>query len=205
MRWSPWPTAASRGFDLEQAERAIVDLLRAMGEDPETARLALTASRVAASFADFTRARCADPADLLLEAMSSADECGELVLMTGIAFRSLCEHHLLPFHGVVHVAYRPNARVAGLGTIVRVVAAVAARLQLQERMGAEIVDAIERGLSPRGVFVAVTSQHGCVRDRVIEQRDTELTTFASSGELSDPSARSECIAMVVSSLGRKAL
>jgi GTP cyclohydrolase I len=97
---------------------------------------------------------------------------------------------------VAHVAYRPDERLAGLAAIARVVTAVAARLQVQERMGVEIVDAIDRGLSPRGVFVAITARHGCVRDRAIEQRDTEITTFASSGELSDPAGRSECIAMI---------
>ena len=174
-----------------------------MGEDPDSPRLALTASRVAAAFAEFTSARCEDPADLLAGALPSADDSGELVLMTGIAFRSLCEHHLLPFRGVAHVAYRPDGRLAGLAAIARVVTAVAARLQLQERMGVEIVDAIDRGLSPRGVFVAITARHGCVRDRVIEQRETELTTFASSGELSDPARRSECIAMISPSLEKE--
>jgi GTP cyclohydrolase IA len=169
-----------------------------MGEDPDSSRLALTASRVAASLDDFTRARCDDAADLLLGSAPSDRESGELVMVSNIAFRSICEHHLLPFHGVVNVAYRPGARVAGFGAIVRVVTAVAARLQLQERMGAEIVDALERGLTPRGVFVAITAEHGCLRDRSIEQRDTEITTLASSGELGNPDRRRECIAMIAS-------
>jgi GTP cyclohydrolase IA len=198
MRLPAQRVSASDRFDRQRVEIAITDLLRAIGENPDSDRLALTASRVATSLADFTNGRCADPADLLSDAMPAGNESGELVIMTHIAFRSLCEHHLLPFHGVVHVGYRPDARVAGLGAIVRVVTAVASRLQLQERMGAEIAAAIERGLSPLGVFVAITARHGCVRDRAIGQRDTEVTTFASTGELDDPSRRGECIAMISS-------
>ena len=118
------------------------------------------------------------------------------VTLRDIAFRSMCEHHLLPFHGVAHLAYAPGERLVGLGRLPRVVEIIAARPQLQERLTEQIADALETGLAPAGVLVVVDAVHGCVTDRGPRQTGTSTVTVASRGRLSDPVQRAEVMALI---------
>ncbi|MBF4571526.1 GTP cyclohydrolase I [Herbiconiux sp. VKM Ac-1786] len=118
------------------------------------------------------------------------------VLIRDIAFRSVCEHHLLPFEGVAHVAYLPGEQVAGLGGVVRVVESAASRPQLQERLTDDIADALQRGLGARGVLVVLDARHGCVTARGPRQTGSTTLTLAARGELADPAARAELTALI---------
>ena len=108
----------------------------------------------------------------------------------------MCEHHLLPFLGVAHVAYVPDERIIGLGNIARVVETIAARAQLQERLTEEIADAFDEGLSPKGVLVVIDAVHGCVSTRGPRQTASSTVTLASRGTLSNPVERAEVIALI---------
>ena len=118
------------------------------------------------------------------------------VLIRDIAFRSVCEHHLLPFEGVAHVAYLPGEQVAGLGGVVRVVESAASRPQLQERLTDDIADALQRGLGARGVLVVLDARHGCVTARGPRQTGSTTLTLAARGALADPAARAELTALI---------
>ena len=121
---------------------------------------------------------------------------GELVLLRDIEFRSICEHHLLPFVGVAHVAYVPGDRIVGLGRLPRVVETLASRPQLQEKLGEEIADALADGLGAKGVLVVLDAVHGCVIARGPRQSHSSTVTVASRGSLSDPVQRAEAMALI---------
>ncbi len=186
-------------IDARRVEAAVSELLAAIGEDPGRDGLRETPRRVAEAYAEFFAGIGADPAAALAEAQGfdgSADAAGELVALRGIAFRSVCEHHLLPFHGTATVAYRPGERIVGLGALARVVEIAAARPQLQERLTEQIADAVQAGLAPRGVLVVVEAAHGCVSARGPRQGAAVTVTVAARGELADPTGRAEAIALV---------
>jgi GTP cyclohydrolase I len=123
-------------------------------------------------------------------------ERGDLVLLRGLEFRSMCEHHLLPFRGVAHVGYLPGGKVVGLGRLGSVVETLAARPQLQERLGEQIADALDDGLAPRGVIVVLDAQHDCLAARDARQTRSTTVTVASRGELTDPAARAEAMTLI---------
>src|ERR1700712_62022 len=155
-------------IDTGRVEAAVAEILAAIGEDPARAGLATTPRRVAESYADFFSGLDEDPLEHLANATEldlGPDELGELVLLRDIEFRSMCEHHLLPFTGVAHVAYVPSRRIVGLGKIPRVVDTLASRPQLQERLTEEIAQTLNIGLEPRGVLVVLDATHGCVSAR----------------------------------------
>jgi len=116
--------------------------------------------------------------------------------MRDIAFRSVCEHHLLPFEGVAHVAYVPGEVLAGLGSIVAVVESASSRPQLQERLTDDIAEALERGLGARGVLVVLDARHGCVTARGSRQTGSTTLTLSARGELAEPAARAEIVALI---------
>lgn len=184
--------------DKERVGRAVLELLAAIGEDPERVGLAGTPHRVADAYAEFFGGLDQDPLALLRDAVPVGPATGELVLLRDIAFRSICEHHLLPFLGIAHVAYLPGDRVVGLGRLPAVVEALAARPQLQERLTEEIAGALEDGLAPRGVLVVLDAVHGCVGTRGPRQSNSSTVTMASRGELSDPARRAEIISLIES-------
>jgi GTP cyclohydrolase I len=124
------------------------------------------------------------------------DQLGELVLLRDIEFRSICEHHLLPFTGTAHVAYVPATRVVGLGRLPAVVDTLASRPQLQERLTEEIADALQTGLEPHGVLVVIDAVHGCVSSRGARQARSSTVTLASRGTLAEPVARAEIMALI---------
>jgi GTP cyclohydrolase I len=182
--------------DRERINRAVVEILAAIGEDPQRDGLERTPHRVADAYAEFFAGLDQDPLALLADTVPVGPATGELVLLRDIAFRSICEHHLLPFLGTAHVAYLPGDRVVGLGRLPAVVEALAARPQLQERLTEEIAGALDDGLAPRGVLVILDAVHGCVGTRGPRQSNSSTVTMASRGELSDPVQRAEIIALI---------
>lgn len=191
-------------IDTSRIEAAVGELLAAIGEDPARPGLIGTPARVAEAYGEFFAGVGVDALAPLADAAEFApgDEAlGELVVLRDIAFRSMCEHHLLPFHGVAHLAYAPGERLVGLGRLPRVVEIIASRPQLQERLTEQIADALETGLAPAGVLVVVDAVHGCVTDRGPRQTGTSTLTVASRGRLSDPVQRAEVMALIGSGGG----
>lgn len=183
-------------IDRQRIAAAVRELLSAIGADPDGETYAETPRRVADAYAEFFAGVGVDPLDHLRETMPIGDASGELVLVRDISLRSVCEHHLLPFRGRAHIAYRPNARVVGLGSIPRVVETLAARPQLQERLGEEIAEALERGLDAAGVLVVIEASHGCVSDRGAQQTEARVISLASRGALANPIERAEVMALL---------
>ena len=191
-------------IDTGRVEAAVAEILAAIGEDPDRPDLAATPRRVAQAYTEFFSGLDVDPLSHLsdtMELQAASDELSELVLLRDIDFRSICEHHLLPFTGVAHVAYVPGTRIVGLGRLPRVVETLASRPQLQERLTEEIADALDAGLAPRGVLVVLDAMHGCVTSRGVRQVNSRTVTMATRGILSDPVERAELIALIGSSGG----
>lgn len=186
-------------IDSRRIEAAVAELLAAIGDDTTRPGLSTTPQRVAESYAEFFAGVGVDPAPLLhddVELQTDPGERGEIVLLRDIALRSMCEHHLLPFTGVAHVAYLPAERLTGLGSITRVVETVASRPQLQERLGEQIAATLDEGLAPHGVLVVLDARHGCVAARGTRQVDSTTVTVASRGALADPVRRAEVMALI---------
>ena len=171
------------------AERRIADatreLLVAIGENPERDGLVETPARVARAMLELTGGYRVDPYDILgtvFEAPTGAP-AGDLVVVEGIPFHALCEHHLLPFPGVATVGYVPSGRIVGLSKIPRLVDAFARRLQVQERLTAQVADALEGALAPAGVGVLISAEHLCLAARGARQPGVVMTTEAMRGSL----------------------
>jgi GTP cyclohydrolase IA len=164
----------------ERAERAVADLLRALGEDPDEERLRRTPQRVATTFRDLLE-RPPLPEVSFIDGPASRD----LVLLRDIPFQALCEHHLLPFRGVVHVGYLPGEHIVGVSLPVRVVDHFSRGLQLQERLTEDIVEWLDANLDARGVGVVVEAEHLCMSFRGIGTSATTLRTSAFRGELAE--------------------
>lgn len=184
--------------DQGRIEAAVAELLAAIGEDPARPGLQRTPRRVAEAYAEYFAGLDIDPVAILRDGVDAAGdgERGDLVLLRGLEFRSMCEHHLLPFRGVAHVGYLPGGKVVGLGRLGTVVETLAARPQLQERLGEQIADALDAGLAPRGVIVVLDAQHDCVAARDARQTNSTTVTVASRGALSDPAARAEAMTLI---------
>lgn len=182
--------------DSGRIEAAVAEILAAIGDDPARPGLASTPHRVAEAYADFFSGIGEDPLDHLREAEELDGEVSELVLVRDIEFRSICEHHLLPFLGRAHVAYLPATRIVGLGKLPKVVETLASRPQLQERLTEEIADALTAGLEPRGTLVVLEAAHGCVSARGARQAGSSTVTVASRGELADSVQRAGVLAMI---------
>jgi GTP cyclohydrolase I len=189
--------------DIERAERAITELLAAMGEDPQRDGLLRTPARVAAMYEEIFGQMNADPADYLTATFAA--EHDEMVMVRDIPFASLCEHHLVPFIGRASVAYIPSddGRITGLSKLARVVDGYARRLQVQERMTTQIADAVERTLDPRGVLVVIEAEHLCMSMRGVRKPGTTTVTSAVRGLFRrDPSTRAEAMAFIHGARGR---
>lgn len=185
-------------IDSARIESAVAELIAAIGEDAGRPGLAETPRRVAEAYADFFSGIGDDPLEHLADTVGFAGEqhLGELVLLRDIAFRSMCEHHLLPFLGTAHIAYLPGERIVGLSALPRVVDTLAARPQVQERLGEQIADALQTGLAPRGVLVVLDAVHGCLTARGVRQAGSSTVTVASRGALQDPVARAEAMTLI---------
>ncbi|WP_448811252.1 GTP cyclohydrolase I [Agromyces bauzanensis] len=175
---------------------AVRDLLLAVGEDPDRPELAETPRRVAESFAELLSGSAIDAAGLLQPLPGEGIADGEAVVVSRLAFRSVCEHHLLPFRGSAHVVYAPSESVAGFGSFARVLDVLAARLQLQERLTGQFADAVESGLGARGVLVVVEASHGCLTDRGARQTESRAVTMASRGIYRESARRSEALRLI---------
>ncbi|MFP7761317.1 GTP cyclohydrolase I FolE [Marisediminicola sp. LYQ134] len=182
--------------DSARIAAAVAQLLEAIGDDPEREGVRETPRRVAESYAEFFSGVGVDPLEHLAETLPLDDSPSETVLVRDIRFRSMCEHHLLPFVGVAHIAYAPRERLIGLGRLPLVVDTLASRLQLQERLSDEIADTIDRALEPLGVLVVLDATHQCVTTRGARQELSSTVTTASRGLLADPVARTEIMTLI---------
>jgi GTP cyclohydrolase I len=183
-------------FDRARVEAAVHEILIAIGEDPGRDGLERTPARVADAYAEFFSGLGVDATSLLGDTFAAPAAAAEPVLVRDIEFRSVCEHHLLPFTGMAHVAYVPSTRLIGLGRIASVVDALASRPQLQERLGDEIAQTIEAGVAARGVLVVLDARHDCVRTRGPRQTRSSTVTVSSRGTLSQPAERAELMSLI---------
>lgn len=169
-------------FDAERAERAVRELLIAVGEDPDRDGLKETPARVARAYQEMFGGLHTNPDDVLATTFDVGHD--ELVLVKDIPMYSTCEHHLVSFHGVAHVGYIPGAsgQVTGLSKLARVVDLYARRPQVQERLTTQIADAIVRRLDPRGVIVVIEAEHLCMAMRGIRKPGATTTTSAVRGQ-----------------------
>jgi GTP cyclohydrolase IA len=183
------PPAAS--IDLEAAEQAAADLLRALGADLEDAGLRDTPRRVAAAYAELLT-----PKPFSLATFPNDEGYDELVLARDIPFHSLCMHHMLPFHGVAHVAYLPGERIIGLSKLARVVELFARDLQVQERLTRQVADLLQEHLNPKGVGVVIEAEHLCMSLRGVQKPGSRTVTSALHGLVREDSrTRQEFLAL----------
>lgn len=188
--------------DRARVERLTRELLEAIGEDPDRPGLKQTPTRMGDLYSEFFSGVGEDPAAPLAHTISvtrgpAPDTLPSgAVLLRDIRFRSVCEHHLLPFAGHAHIAYLPGEQVVGLGALVKVVEILAARPQVQERLGEQIADTIAENLDTRGVLVVLDAGHGCVTMRGGRQPEASTLTIAARGEYTDAVARAELIALI---------
>lgn len=188
--------------DRDRVAAAVRDILAAIGEDPDRPGLKATPQRVADTYADFFSGIGEDAGAPLAHTISvsrgpAPDTLPSgAVLLRDIRFRSVCEHHLLPFAGRAHIAYLPGEQVVGLGALPRVVDILASRPQVQERLGEQIADTIAGSLDARGVLVVLSAHHECVTMRGGRQPDAATVTIAARGELADTAARAEIMMLL---------
>lgn len=196
------PLQAGGGVDQQRVVALVRELLIALGEDPDREGLHKTPDRVAVSWADLLSGSARDASAALDGVIPVGDvetalpATSGVVLMRNIRFRSVCEHHLLPFAGRAHIAYLPGATVVGFGSIVKVVEILAGRLQVQERLGEEIATTIMTSLAPLGVLVVLDAVHHCVTMRGSTQTESSTLTIAARGVYTDHAARGEITALI---------
>lgn len=189
---------ATAVFDQARAEAAVRELLLAIGEDPERDGLAETPARVARAYKEMFAGLYTDP-DAVLNT-SFDEQHDEMVVVKDIAMYSTCEHHLASFHGVAHVGYIPgeHGRITGLSKLARVVDLYARRPQVQERLTAQIADALMRKLDPRGAIVVIEAEHLCMAMRGIRKPGAVLTTSAVRGQFkTDGASRAEALDLIL--------
>jgi GTP cyclohydrolase IA len=165
-------------------EKTIEDLLRQIGEDPAREGLLRTPHRVAKAWQFLTSGYARDPDDVINNAVFR-EKYDEMVIVRDIDFFSLCEHHLLPFYGKVHIAYIPKGKIVGLSKLPRIVEVFSRRLQVQERMTQQIAETLYRALEPDGVAVVVEARHLCMMMRGVEKQNSLATTSAMLGSFRD--------------------
>lgn len=176
----------------EQAERAVRTLIEFVGENPDREGLQDTPKRVVKSYEELFSGYLYDPADILARTFEEVEEYDEIVLLRDVRFESFCEHHMLPIIGTAHVAYFPNDRVVGISKLARVIDAYAKRMQIQERLTAQIAQAIETVLQPRGVAVVIESEHHCMSTRGVRKPGVGMITTRMLGCFKeDPDRRRE--------------
>jgi GTP cyclohydrolase IA len=176
-----------RRVDLPAAERAARELLLALGADLDTAGLVETPRRMAGAYAELLT-----PEPFSLTSFPNDEGYDELVVVRDIPFQSLCMHHLLPFHGVAHVAYLPAGRILGLSKLARVVEYFARDLQLQERLTTQVADCLQEHLEPKGVGVVLEAEHLCMSLRGVQKAGARTVTSALHGLVrDDPRTREE--------------
>ena len=189
--------AVVRPFDAALAERAVRDLLVAIGEDPDRDGLRDTPARVARSYEEMFRGLHMTPDEVLATTFDLGHD--EMVLVKDIELYSTCEHHLVPFHGVAHIGYIPNGsgRITGLSKLARLVDVYAKRPQVQERLTTQVADSLVRILEPRGAIVVLEAEHLCMSMRGVRKPGAKTVTSAVRGSLRDPATRAEAMSLIL--------
>lgn len=180
---------------LETLAEHYTEVLRLLGEDPDREGLQKTPLRVAKAMQVLTRGYGQDPHKVLTDALFE-EPYNQMVIVRDIDFFSMCEHHLLPFYGKVHVAYIPKGTITGLSKIARVVDIYSHRLQVQERLTQQIKDCIESTLHPMGVMVVIEARHMCMQMRGVEKQNSVTTTSAFSGAFNQAKTREEFMNLI---------
>lgn len=185
-------------FDGPAVERAIMDLLVAIGEDPSREGLRETPARVARAYEESFGGLGMSPDEVLTTTFDAGHD--ELVIVRDIEMYSTCEHHLLPFHGHAHVGYIPNenGRVTGLSKLARLVDVFARRPQVQERLTSQVADSLVRILEPRGAIVVIEAEHLCMSMRGVRKPGSTTITSAVRGGLLSPASRAEAMSLIMS-------
>jgi len=183
--------------DEARVANAVREFLHGIGEDPDRPGLAETPMRVARACQEVFAGMAEDPAEVLSTTFDASHD--EMVLVRDIAVYSICEHHLLPFHGVAHVAYIPpgDGRITGLSKLARLVEVFARRLQVQERLTTQIAEALTRDLGVRGVLVVLECEHLCMTMRGVEKPGSRTVTSAVRGLLRNPATRAEAMSLIM--------
>ncbi|MFI5655557.1 GTP cyclohydrolase I FolE [Streptomyces anulatus] len=184
-------------FDEKRAEAAVRELLIAVGEDPDREGLRETPRRVARAYKEILAGLRQEPEDVLTTTFDLGHD--EMVLVKDIEIMSLCEHHLLPFHGVAHVGYIPadTGKITGLSKLARLVDVFARRPQVQERLTTQVADSLMRILEARGAIVVIEAEHMCMSVRGIRKPGAKTTTSAVRGQLRDASTRAEAMSLIL--------
>ena len=176
-------------------EKAVKDILTAVGENTNREGLKLTPKRVAAMYAELLAGNSEDPTRFIKSVFR--EKCDEVVLLRDIPFYSICEHHLMPFIGKAHVAYLPADCVVGVSKLARIVDCFARRLQVQERLTAQIADFLNEHLKPQGVAVVLEASHSCMTIRGIKKPGSVMVTSAIRGIFKkDPRSRAEVLSLM---------
>jgi GTP cyclohydrolase I len=184
--------------DRAEVEAAIRTLIEWTGDDPDRDGLAETPSRVARAFEEFFAGYGQDPVEILQKTFEEIEGYDEMIALRGIRFESHCEHHMAPIIGQAWVAYVPNGRVVGISKLARVVEVYAKRLQIQEKMTAQIANTINDVLKPQGVGVIIKASHHCMTTRGVNKPDSDLVTSRMLGCFRDnPLTRQEFLSMAV--------
>jgi GTP cyclohydrolase IA len=183
------------GLSKFTTEEMYREILTRLGEDPKRDGLERTPTRVEKSMAFLTKGYQEDPEKILRGALFDVDY-DEMVIVKDVEMFSLCEHHMLPFFGKVHVAYIPNGKVIGLSKIPRLVEVFARRLQVQERMTRQIADTIQEAINPQGVGVVIEARHLCMMMRGIEKQHSSTVTSAMVGCFREKETRTEFLSLV---------
>src|SRR5664279_4921656 len=189
------PVEADEGLSEFSTQEMYREILSRLGEDPGRDGLLATPSRVEKSMAFLTKGYGEDPTKILRGAMFDVDY-DEMVIVKDIEMFSLCEHHMLPFIGRVHVAYIPNGKVVGLSKIPRLVDVFARRLQVQERLTRQIADSIQDAIDPQGVGVVMEARHLCMMMRGVEKQHSSTVTSAMVGVFREQNTRGEFLSLV---------
>ncbi|HBC05998.1 MAG TPA: GTP cyclohydrolase I FolE [Rhodospirillaceae bacterium] len=180
-----------------EAEQAVRTLIRWAGDDPAREGLIDTPKRVASAYEEFFAGYDADPVDILKRTFEETDGYDEIVVLKDIRLESHCEHHMVPIIGVAHVAYLPHRRVVGISKLARVIDAYAKRLQIQEKMTAQVANAINDVLEPKGVAVVIEAAHQCMTTRGVSKPGVTMVTSRMLGAFrDDPTTRREFLAMI---------
>lgn len=186
----------------EEAEAAVRTLIRWAGDDPDREGLSDTPRRVVESYCEFFAGYDAEPAEILRRTFAETDGYDEIVLLRDIRFESHCEHHMAPIIGRAHVAYLPHRRVVGISKLARLVEVYAKRLQIQEKMTAQIANNINDILEPKGTAVIIEAAHQCMTTRGVHKPGVVMTTSRMLGAFrDDPATRRELLAMIGKAAG----
>lgn len=190
------PTQAARPTRAE-AEAAVRTLLRWAGDDPDREGLRATPDRVVRSYEEFFSGYSLDPEEILARTFEETAGYDDMVVLRGIRFESYCEHHMVPIIGVAHIGYLPRSRVVGISKLARVLEIFSKRLQIQEKMTAQIATTIDRVLNPHGVAVVIEGEHQCMTTRGVHRPGVNMVTSQMIGVFRDnDSTRKEFLSII---------